>query len=590
MSHISEVFRKDILFPAFMFLTVVLFSVTSSPRLGVASVQSLEAIPEIAVFAALWYAWFAILLALAVGRKRAHVARSRGFLIASAFGVVVLGFGFSSMATIEVEEFNTLVHLQSLLSFGKVQPHPLQLPYLDFPALHIVLDALTMIGGLTDVGSLVSLKVLLFLFAGGLLYLCHRRWLMHHQPSLEAVIITLMGSAMIVRSTNLTPGFLGFVLLLSFLLAYGINHTGPTRTAGVVVSMLLFAATIAAHMQTGASVAFILLGILLANYRRERQTATVEPAKAQAAIFVIVLTLAWLAYWATHTFGTIVGPIVEALKEIRTGAPLVSLLRVAKANVGTEVPTWASLTLVVWLTLLYALGTVLSLLSVMKAAEKQASASRILGGALAGLLVMLVVMTVVSVRGLEFGLFLRLAPLFSAPVLVAAAHGGSGRFRDRTIIAMLVIVWVLSLPSFLVNHSTLGIEAARDVDMAGARFLARQHRPRDRQAVYASFAVPRLVYTYYLQGEDVWRGEPEFYHWKEPSDLRYWMRTLAEEFLGEGMSESNYRTIFVMSERPRLFYFRLLAIQLSDPAWSEAEAILSKTDLVYNNGDVKMWI
>lgn len=449
--------------------TAVLLLYPKSPSLNYAPVgPTINVFDNWPLFAALYYLWIASLavLVFSLGAHRRNYWE--GWALAAIFVLVFRGIWDIPFPERWSDGLLNATTAKFIGAYGEL-PLGRNLVYLDFPGLHLLTTSLWQMTGLELLDSVALVMVVLDLLAASLFYLVSLRLLGDVRLATFAALLMMQGN-MVFAKFFFYPGYLGllFVALLSLLLLRGgeaIIEGGQRRFIAI---LLLGAATIT-HFISSLMFLFLIIGIYLA---RQLARGTRPALLWSTPLLFVALPLTWEVYWALHTFGNLARFFPDLADNFSLDQFLTYAFGVGGANLGPQVPLWASLTRLLWMALLLGIGSIVGLAGLLgqnKLPSEQAKAT----GALLGVALLSVIATLVSSGGFEYYRFLMYAPLFTAPLLLAFISGQKALVRGGSFLALGLLFVGMSVPTFFAHAGTVAAEIFYPPEYASGRFLHR---------------------------------------------------------------------------------------------------------------------
>src|SRR3989304_5156550 len=196
-------------------LSLMLLTYPIKPSLEYQPVQSVQAITNLPLFGALFYAWLALLFSVFLLRaesKGVQVTLVVVFALVSTGPWVRLAWGDSGEAPLYAAQ---LEHVSQTHHFSLDRPN---FAYFQFPALFVVASALSQVTGMATWDTVVTLVLLDAALVSALLYLpfCN----VSGSPKLAwlGVLLVLQGNIIIAKMlSNFHPGAFGFLFYVGFL-------------------------------------------------------------------------------------------------------------------------------------------------------------------------------------------------------------------------------------------------------------------------------------------------------------------------------------------------------------------------------------
>ena len=509
-----------------------------------------------------------------------------------------------------------MAHIRYLQDTGGIALGQPNLSYFQFPGFHLVNSSFSQICGL----GIFETRTLFLLFSGvlfaALLYLLFAKFLKNPLLSSLGVLLVVQGG--ILTSGDMKafwPGNLAFLFLIVLLLLLAWRGNRALGTAPYELIMIIFlAAFTISYLPMPICFIFILAAIYLLQKLARKRVVSLQTI----ALF-LVMFLTWQIYWSSVSFvgmaewatSFVTGftDIGERLQHIFSGPATTAL--------GGGMPLWASLVRFFWMALIFGLGTILGIRNLVKA-RRLGSMEVIETGGLLGVMVFTAfcffTFQLESPNAGQFLRFFRYAPFFAVPIVLRFLYGsgsrnelsrgntplndpGRGSIYDRfhrglanfwgwssgnVFTVLIILFFVLSLPTFLAHHNSVCTTAIYSYDCSLGEYLESAYGADEELDIFSSCTVN--ICTYYV---------PEaHFHVIVAPELRIggdelWAEIdrLADDF--ESSNEEN--SIFVLSHRFRLPPGYPGAIEPTDPSWVELVDRLSQSNKIYDNGYIQVY-
>ncbi len=568
-------------------LTAALLLYPVHRELAYSRIQSPAVIGDIPPFAALYYSWLAVLLALLLSRATAAVNHAEKAALVGLFALVFWGFWVLAAPEGQSEEPGFLAYARYLERTGHISLDSENLAYFDFPGLGLVAYSLPNVVGLSHLGSRTVLLLLNAALIALLVYQGGRRvagkeagWLYF-----LSVPLIVQGSMYLSVSFFFRPeAGLAFPLFLALLILLA-RERGESRFfqrwQNSVLAMVLFGALMITHFMTALAFIAVLLGMW-----GVRALAGARTTSAWSTILLFaVATAAWQVYYAVKTFGTIVDSVPYFMGLLEDGSIFFYARTLGSANAGPDVPLWVSSVRMFWLVALFALGALLALVNLARV-RRLAAGERDYTGAVMGIAAMTAVAALVNGTGDQGARFLEYGGFFVVPLLVLFLARRTAR---RLVPAIVLLAFAaLSLPSFLAFHGQAALLAFYPQERSASVFMADRYVGEERDLRVFSGVRERLFHTYYFPEASFYSS---LFGVSSRSDVPIFWQDMRNLLDGFSLSDdaSGQRTVFVFSEPLVLTYQHLLAISPEDPRWLDVKSRLADTNVFYDNGLVQMY-
>jgi hypothetical protein len=523
------------------------------------------------LFGILYFVWMALLLLLLFSRR--EEGKWEKLALVCLFAVVFLGFWGIIAPNRFNDGLNNIRMVNYITSTGGLEPHP-NIFYFSFPGLMILGSSLSQIASLKDFDAVTVLTTLNAALFSALLYLLFLRTLKNSLVAAFAAILLLQGSIMISGNTYFYPGYFASSLLVAFLLLSSRQEQGLSMRAqdNFLAIILLVAATVM-HFSTSLCFFFILLGMYLVQKVTKR-----EMVRLPAILIYLIILLAWQMYWTFSTFGSLVGLIPGILERISQGDILSFIFTIGSANLGPALPLWANMTRYFWL-LLFVMGCILWVKNIVTIRRLDWVEGRETAGLL-GIALLSGVSTLASTGGYEAARFIMYAPLFTVPILL--------RFfikRRHVFVALVILLWGLSLPTFLAHNGQIATYAFYPSDFAPGKFIESAYEKANEPALYQSYGDAMTPILYHALDAHVPYLLPSFFDVNSANGTFQALNKVITDFDKSG----DEPRLLIFSERIKGGYEHILGIKPADPRWQEFENRLQSESRIYDDGHVQLY-
>ncbi|MBI2914233.1 MAG: hypothetical protein HYY03_09990, partial [Chloroflexi bacterium] len=144
-------------------------------ELAYTPIQSLDVVDSVPLFGALYYSWFAVLLALLLSKNGPRVSHVEKAALAGLFALVFWGFWVLAAPEGQSEEPAFLAYGRYLENTGHISLDAENLSYFDFPGLGLLAYELPNLAGLSHLGARTALLLLNAALMAALVYEGGRR-------------------------------------------------------------------------------------------------------------------------------------------------------------------------------------------------------------------------------------------------------------------------------------------------------------------------------------------------------------------------------------------------------------------------------
>ena len=578
---------RAVLWLALLSLTAALLLYPVHPGLSYSRIQSLDVVGDIPVFGTLYYAWFAVLLALLLSRAGATVNHGEKAALVGLFALVFWGFWVLATPEGQSEEPGFLAYARYLEDTGHISLQAENLGYFDFPGLGLLAYALPNVVGLSHLDARTVLLLFNAVVMGILIYQGGLGVAGRQAGWLYPLIVPLIvqGSMFLSVSFFFRPeaalALPLFLALLVLLVRREEDSTFFGRWQNSLLGLILFTALMVTHFMTALAFIAVLLGVWAV-----RAMAGTRTTSAWSTILLFaVMTATWQLYYAVKTFGSIVDSVPYFLRLMEEGSIFFYAGTLGSANAGPDVPLWASSVRLFWLVALFGLGGLLALLNLTRL-RRLGDGERDYTGAVLGIAGLTAVAALINGTGDQGARFLEYGGFFVAPLVILFL---ARRASQRLVPVLVLLAFAaLSLPSFLAFHGQATVSAYYPQEQSAAVFLADRYAGEDKELAVFSGARERLFYTYYLSGASF---HSSLFAVSSRSDVPVFWRDLENllDSFSQGAGPSGGERIFVLSQALPLTYQHLLGISPEDPRWLDVKTRLAETNAFYDNGLVRLY-
>lgn len=559
-------------------------------RLVTAPIQSTAIIDNLPLFAALYYLWLLALLVLLFSKAGPTVDHREKIAVVALFVLVFWGFWTINTPDGQSEEPSFLAYAKYLDDTARINLNAQNFLYFDFPGTALFAHAVSNVVGASYLGA----RTLIMLSNAGLtalfLYCLYRRLA---ASSAKPITLYLLATPLVIQSNMmLSVGFffrpenaIGLLFLMALLILLAANRDESTffgRWQHSLTAILLFAALAVTHFITSLVFIVILGGLYLMRAANGRRMAAVSTIP-----LFLVMTSAWLLYYASRTFET-VGDSVSYFADLAKGGDLLFYaFTLGTANAGGDVPLWATAVRLFWIAAIYVLAAFLAArnLTRLRGLERD---QREYAGVLLGIGMLTVMVALVNGTGDQIARYIEYGSYFAVPiVLTFIARAVSWRLG----LALVVIpFFVLSLPTFLAFHSQIAVNAYYPQEHHAARFLKSQQGDADEDLALFTGVRDRHLYLFYFPSGEFYSSV--FSILKRSERELLWQDTgnLVSTFIAQSPDVPQGKRVFVFSQGFQMTYQHLNGVSPEDVEWLRVKAQLATTNAFYDNGQVQMYL
>ena len=548
--------------------------------------QSIPAIPNLPLFAALYITWLLLLLLLLLAGREAP--RWEKPALVGIFALVFIGFWLVTgpYTGLRYDGLGNASHVSYLSqqADGRIPVDHPNLAYFNFPGMHLLAFALVQVAGLSLFqGVTLALTFHLVLLAV-LLYILLLNTL--NRPSVAALgaLLAIQGNIMLARY-SFYPGIWALVFLAMFLIL--LNRRGQTlfeTWQERFLMLLLLGATTITHLVTATVLFFTLAGIyLVRNWHLFRTKASTGLVAVSTLATFLVIPLSWDIYWATRIFEGVTRVTSGVIADFTETGLLVYFFNLGESYAGAGVPLWVVSVRAFWWGAIFLFGAILGLRNLLNI-KSLSRAQQVETGGLVGIIALSAGITLLSLGGTEFYRFLLYGGFFTVPIILRFLLGLPRNRRRFAVGLAISLFFVLSFPTFLVHNNLVGVSGYYQPELQAGDFLKRASGGQGNgftifnepsESGVLSYSVPVATFATTPQAPEM----------KGKEDLWETIDRQVELFK-------------VMWQGPAFFYLsqrRVAAAELffgaepQDPHWKGLQDSLAQANKVYENGIVRLY-
>jgi len=572
-------------------LSLVLLTYPIRPSLEYQPVQSVQAITDLPVFAALFYAWLALLFSIFLLRtesKGVQVTLVVVFTLVSTGPWVLLAWGDSGEAPLYAAQ---LEHISQTHHFSLEAPN---FAYFQFPALFVVASAVSQVTGMTTWDTVVVLVLLGAALMAALLYLTFFNVTGSPKLAWLGVLLVLQGNIIIAKMlSNFHPGAFGFLFYVGFLaLVTRSDRPENSLWQNRLLLIILMAGATMAHFVSSVTILTVLAGMALLRWLsglwQSRPQGSPEPGGRARALLLpglllpAVMVAAWEVYQATAVFGSLARLTEQTWRGFVEGEVLT---RYAYYRVGSYVERsvlWSLALRYIWLIVGMGLGGLVGLVYLARLRRLAPNQTMAVGG-----------LTGVGLLGLAIALgssgedlfrVLFYVPVFTALLLLLGISALGRRIGRYAFAALALLLFVLSFPSLLNNNYTVGFSVYYPTELASGEYLRSSFGQGKTVEVFGG-AFPAIYYT---PGGDFRTPDPVVV-----GVARFWTEVEDDvERFKATAAEPNKSGIWILSARtPSNLRHLLGPAGPGDPEYRRlfGEEVPRAGHAIYDNGGVQLF-
>jgi hypothetical protein len=446
--------------------------------------------------------------------------------------------------------------------------------YWGFPGLHLFANFLAQATNLNLFDTAYIVRISEQILFAAFLYLFSANSLKSSYLAPMAVMLSIMMTSPLYFT--FMPHPFALVLLTAYLIVLSKHERQPFGTSrDTLIAIILLLATTMTSFWHSMLFFFIPLGLYLTQIWTKEKALGIT-----SVVLPFVVLLSWEMYYSIGTFGNLAELLPSIYQNIISGDIFATTAMSAGTAWGPEVPFWAVFTNYFWLVTIIGLGTVVGLVQLARARKLDSLDRRVLGGLL-GVIFFFIVVTVVSVKGYYATRYQEFARLFTPVILISFWRdlpqpfgkirlGLSQRWKNGGIILVVILVFALSMPTFLYVGRSISGETLTSQDIAAGEFLESRFDEGEGLIVFSNQPFAAGLRSYYLpQAEGTGPREP--YVLETESALWQDMDKVVLDF-----KSSTTDSLFIYSERVALGYLGWFGIGPEDTRWQEMKKQLAE--------------
>jgi hypothetical protein len=530
-------------------LWVLLLAVTSALILYPANMKyeySVYAIPfvyifdNLSLFAVLYYIWLLLLLVLLLTRGSEKWVDWEKAALVVIFAIVFTGYStFVSGGKLG----DALTPAGDIKNFMRQEHFTLAtaLKYHGYPGFSLLGAGVCLITGLDITHYMTIFPFFQIILFSTVLYLFFNRLLKNPYFAALGVLVAIQVDMSVATSLPVfhAGAFAPFCLLILALLLFTAGRESDNRRifrleTHEVLILAVLAALFISHLITSVVAFFTALGIYIiqkVSGKRVVSTQLVVLLISVLAIWNLAENLSQLKYLATW--------IPKAISALLSGQMIHNWLLPLQTTslIGARAPLWTLLPLYLGPLTIVIIGGILGLARLFRIRRLEKGEIIALGG-LSGLVVLALIL--LFLRGLEesYGRSLIYLALFTVPIMMWWIYRLKNT-RKYVLSLVVVVLFVLSLPAFLLNNKSVARATYYPREVASGEFLESSYGNGSGIHVYG---MEGSVYylTYYLPHaylflanplnfrstdvQDIWQDVNEYVSNMEKETARYPIR------------------------------------------------------------------
>jgi len=548
------------------------------------AIQSTRIFQNFPLFAVLYCIWLVVLLVLLFSNDGEGEGNWEKLALVCVFSAVFLGFWTISTFNVGLGEgMNNIAHIKYLDEVGKITTGLSDLPYFDFPGLHIIGSFVSQITGIDPIRSASLIVFSQAIGLSVLLYVLFKYFLNNTRFAALAVLLVVQGNIWIAKLNIFHPRNIGLVLLATFLV---LSLRYKDRLFGTVPSTILVlivvAATTVTHFVTCILLFFIMLGIYLVQKIARGSSAGVY---VSTLIIFIFLPLTWAIYWATTTFGFTIQTALTSLQAWLHGVNnLWTILMMTNANLGGAMPLWSDITRMFWLILIYGFGSIIGLWNLFRM-KKSTRMENVLNGMLLGIIMVSVISTVTSTGGERFDTYILYGAFITVPIILWFLLHTRNPIGKYSLICLAFVFFALSFPTFLTHNNMIEETVYYPDEHALGEFLESTSTAEPN--IYFTEPESPFLMAYYTPNALFYRLNP-IPAMKDAADLWTGIEQLENSF--ESWADQPVAdVVFPMTKRSTTYYQHFFDVGPDNYKWQELKDSLSANNTIYDSGNIQIY-
>ena len=575
-------FKRIVLWIILLSLTVLIFLFPTHLTFSMQPIQSLYIFKNLPLFVILFLGWVITLVWLFVLNKNNLLRMA----LIGIFAIVFLGFWVVITPYGLLMDYQPagIAYVKEILSYRVISPaYWVNFGYLDFPLTPYFGAIVSKITSL----SIFNMRTLILLINSALLgvslYIFLKNMLKNTTLAFVGAILAIIGNMMLCNSLRFYPAGFGLILFAVFLalvIKGGVIFESKWDKIIAVVLMLAITAT---HYITSFYVVAILLGIFAV------QLVTREKLVKWWFIFVLaVIPVLWGLLVTNSMLQNMFGISLQNVQQIitnptTTNSSTFSLWWVrdmAISYLGAQNPLWVRMIIAFWTIAVFIFGSIVALVNLFRI-RKLSGNLKTLTGAMLGvfLLSILAVFTSLNIGGYQFFRFLQFGGFFLVPIILIFIL--SLKFNKVVIIGCSVLLFVLVLPTFLVNNSTIEANVVYPQELQAGQYLQSSYGNGSGLIVYTDAETSGIL-LYYLPNANYVIDDPLDVTNQE--DFVQWAKQIFTQFNNDPRD-----TVFVLSPRLQWGYVHNLNMSISSPELVKVSNDFSNNIELYDNGMVQVY-
>lgn len=567
-------------------LTISILLFPTTLNFEYSKMQSIHIFKNLPLFSILFYSWGSVLFLLIISQRDTEDMNWEQLALVFIFNIIFLSFWVINTPQGTRDGFNVIIHTTYLQNEGTIHLENPNFNYFNFPGIHILVVFISQVSGLTILSTRTFYLIMITFMFSAILYILFTNILKNSFFSTLAVITFIEGNWMFSRLFHIHPAQLGLLFFTTFLVLMN-NHDQRlfrTRQEAFIAIILLISNT-TTHFVTSFLFPFILLGIYVVQ-----QTGKDKIVNLSTIIIFAVIPLTWNFTYASRHLNILLLYIPIFFKTTSFMNLFSNIFIIAEANIGFTIPLWVNITRLFWIFLIYGVGVILAIRSLVKVKNLTSMEKKGIGS-LMGVIILVIILTLLSTGGYQFYRFLIFSPFFLIPIIFRFSFSINNQMKKHIITLLITFLIVFSLPSFLSNNSLISTKKIYQQEISIGEFV-NQSKTVDTEKELTVFQSGSQKKTFLLSVPNnvTFRIERAYYTGvQSTSDLNQTLNEMASDFL-EHSPEDEDKSIFVISSRLMIFHQHTLGIYPTDPIWIHLSNRLNDRNKIYINDQAQIYI
>lgn len=548
-------------------------------------VESLLIFDNISVFGALYYAWLLVLVLLFYKVRSKRICLGT-ILILIAFVLVFMGFwsfkayqngGLLWHGATNAADVRTILRENRLPIPGTLMGYTG-----GHQAIHLLAGLLIKVTGFETLSAITFLIIFHASLFSILIYLLFVNLL----DPVKAIIATLFffqGNMVIQRmEIQFFPSTfsLPFVVLL-FLLVIRMS-TGLHIASKYLLTSLLLIATVMTHAINAIFLSTSLVGIYLMQKIRGEKSIGLP---LSIVLLSAVIPTFWFMYSISDIFQLLVSLLLR-MPSLKEPLPFESVFIVSEALTREGTPFWVNLIQFFWIFLIFGLGSLLALrdlIGILLHNRRIKVARTLEMGVLVGAIALTLIGLITSTGGEQYYRYLIYGSFVTVPVLIASLTASKPR-RNTILASLMILFYVLSFPTFIAFNAHTPTNSTYFYEFSPSRVLTSSFGVGQGLTVITSQLVKGGLIVNFLPYANV-RIEPDYHYIESEKGLWEQLGYLISEF----DRSNDGKTVFIFTERIKLYYNYIFGISPQDPEWLSIRQRLLRSNQVYDNRGAQIY-